>query len=76
MNGYIFVSANALQPVNSLFSEDELINEPKNRVCIANVAQIFAAIDRAREKCENKMLYSTSYNEWVKNKKNNTKEKR
>lgn len=73
MNGYIFVSANALQPVNSLFSEDELINEPKNRVCIANAAQIFAAIACAREKCENKMLYSTSYNEWVKKKRKEKK---
>ena len=36
--------------------------------CIANVAQIFAAIACEREKCENKMLYSTSYNEWFKKK--------
>lgn len=54
---------------HGLFKACELINEPKNRVCIANAAQIFAAIACAREKCENKMLYSMSYNEYLKNKK-------
>lgn len=49
---------------HGLFKACELVNEPKS-ARVLNVAQIFAAIEKVRSKCANKMLYSTSYNEWV-----------